>query len=606
MRTFKKLFLLSITLIAISSEFSSAHEGGHEASESSPIIHQKNGTHISGTFISIDFQQVRILDEKGKVLRVALDSLTDESLKRVELLRLEIQKRNEIFEASLINVPTIPKSQSSTDDRPDIAESFKAFEKDVKIRWDREFLYVESDGIPDHAMMVGIRSWQQQVPLPQDYTGANAWRIPLQPTPAKEPVSANGRFLRGAIALAVNGIPIFNPLNNRGDDAFLFGELDEFGGHCGRADDYHYHIAPINLEKIVGKGKPIAYALDGYPILGFQDPKDPDFAPLDKLNGHKDKKGNYHYHATKDYPYVNGGFYGMVTERDGQVDPQPRAEPVRPALQPMRGAKITKFEQNGKVSVLTYQVSGKEGTVRYSQNENGSLDFVFTEPNGKGTKETYSRRQRGQGGGPGGAQQGGRPPRGNGARPNREGNGPNRDDRENRGRPPAQEDQRSDPTVSNAKSDNTMSRSAITLTSESVGEDGFVSIDCTCDGKKQTPAIAWENLPKDTKSIAISLWHTAPDQEKSYWLVYNIPVDVEKLEQNGKNIGKSGLNDKRKLEYDPMCSKGLGVKTYHITVYAFSKVLDVEPNQMNRKRLLEEALKFGISETTLDFKYERK
>lgn len=81
--------------------------------------------------------------------------------------------------------------------------------------------------------------------------------------PAKNPPSAKRNFLRGAIALPANGIPIFNLLNNRGKDAFLFCELDEFGGHCGRADDYHYHIAPVHLEKTVGKGLPIAYTLDG-------------------------------------------------------------------------------------------------------------------------------------------------------------------------------------------------------------------------------------------------------------------------------------------------------------------------------------------------------
>jgi hypothetical protein len=68
------------------------------------------------------------------------------------------------------------------------------------------------------------------VPLPQPYQGENAWRIPVNPVPAKEPASAKDRFLRGNIALAVNGVPIFNPFNNRGEDAYLIGELDEYGG----------------------------------------------------------------------------------------------------------------------------------------------------------------------------------------------------------------------------------------------------------------------------------------------------------------------------------------------------------------------------------------
>ena len=45
-----------------------------------------------------------------------------------------------------------------------------------------------------------------------------------QPHLKLDPASAKNRFLRGAIALAVNGVPIFNPLNNRGDDAYLAGD----------------------------------------------------------------------------------------------------------------------------------------------------------------------------------------------------------------------------------------------------------------------------------------------------------------------------------------------------------------------------------------------
>jgi hypothetical protein len=97
-----------------------------------------------------------------------------------------------------------------------VAAAFRAFSPKVSVRMDARYLYVESDGLPAHGMMVGITNWQQQVPLPQPYLGANAWRIPLHPVPAQNPASIRGRFLRGAIAIAANGVPIFNPQNNRG------------------------------------------------------------------------------------------------------------------------------------------------------------------------------------------------------------------------------------------------------------------------------------------------------------------------------------------------------------------------------------------------------
>ena len=230
-----------------------------------------------------------------------------------------------------------------------IAEAFAPFVKLEAIQTHRDagFFFVEGQGVPDHPLMIGIRAWQQQVPLPQPYVGDNAWQIPLEPVPAKKPASAKNRFLRGAIALAVNGIPIFNPLNNRGEDASAIGELDDYGGHCGRADDYHYHLAPVHLEAQVGKGKPIAWALDGYPVYGYNEPDGSPVTGLDEFNGHEDAAGNYHYHATKGYPYLNGGFHGEVTEREGQVDPQPAARPVREARSPLRGATIVGFEATG-------------------------------------------------------------------------------------------------------------------------------------------------------------------------------------------------------------------------------------------------------------------
>ena len=97
---------------------------------------------------------------------------------------------------------------------PEITHHFQTFvdSNAIELRWDNEYLFIESNGMPRHEMMVGITAWQQQIPIPQNYTGDNAWRIPLKPVPADKPMSTNTGFFRGAIAIAVNGIPIFNPI----------------------------------------------------------------------------------------------------------------------------------------------------------------------------------------------------------------------------------------------------------------------------------------------------------------------------------------------------------------------------------------------------------
>jgi len=224
------------------------------------------------------------------------------------------------------------------------------------------------------------------------YKGSNAWQLPRKPALADNPVSAKTSLYRGAIALAVNGVPIFNALNNRGEDAFLFGELDKWGGHCGRADDYHYHVAPLHLATIVGSAKPIAYALDGFAIYGSTEPDGSTMKKLDAYNGHVGTDGVYHYHGTTTYPYINGGMRGVIRGVVGdQVDPQPSAKPIREAGAPLQGATITNFSspKTGQYA-LEYSQSGKTGLVEYVVSDS-AVAFTFTSPTGAVTTEKYTR-----------------------------------------------------------------------------------------------------------------------------------------------------------------------------------------------------------------------
>ena len=269
---------------------------------------------------------------------------------------------------------------------------FSAFAASVKVIKNSKYYLVESDGIPSHQMMVGIKSWQEQIPTPQPYSGANAWPIPINPTLAPVGTSNVGHFLRGAIAVAANGIPIFNALNNRGDDAFLAGELDNFGGHCGQADDYHYHIAPLHLQAAVGAKNPIAYALDGFAIYGALEPDGGALQSLDSFNGHSYKKMGYHYHGTKSYPYINGGFRGKVVEQDGQVTPQAATRPFRPAQDPLPGALITSCQNLGNGHfILTYQLDGATTTLDYVATLT-SVALKVTDGAGNTTQQIFARR----------------------------------------------------------------------------------------------------------------------------------------------------------------------------------------------------------------------
>lgn len=274
---------------------------------------------------------------------------------------------------------------------PAAVEAFASFRDQIGISWDDEWIYLESNGIPGHPMMTGITAWQQQVPIPHDYTGGNAFRLPLNPQPLEEPGELT---LIGPLAIAINGIPIFHALTQSGKDAYVGGELDRWGGHCGRADDYHYHIAPTHLEEIVGKGNPVAFALDGFPIYGSDPARD---KPLDECHGYFDDDGKYRYVGELKPPYVLSAFRGRA-----DLDNRPRAGGIRPFLRPLRGARITGF--TGTIAYgfhLRYEVNDQPASIEYEITEKGGADFVFRDADGNLREESHEKRAAGKGKGKG-------------------------------------------------------------------------------------------------------------------------------------------------------------------------------------------------------------
>ncbi len=275
-----------------------------------------------------------------------------------------------------------------------MAESFAPFKPSVRFYWDSNSFYVESDSMPNATLMpnpmVGITSWQQQLPITLGYFGnitnsepdpaslgygqPNVWKIPMVPVAAASPISLTGNFLRGAIAVAANGIAIFNPRNNTGQFSQAIGELDQYGGHCGKADDYHYHIAPTHLTAVLGNSKPVAWALDGYPIYGYLEPDGSTQLALDTDGGHDHGSWGYHYHARgtaatgPQSPYLMSAMHGTVVNYGGQIDPQPTVGSIAPAGSPLAGAVITGFSRPAKGQyALTYTVSGTTYNVAWQE-----------------------------------------------------------------------------------------------------------------------------------------------------------------------------------------------------------------------------------------------
>lgn len=66
----------------------------------------------------------------------------------------------------------------------------------------------------------------------------------------------------------------------------------------------------------------------------------------------------------------------------------------------------------------------------------------------------------------------------------------------------------------------------------------------TCDGENISPALAWNGIPRGTKSFALRVIDPdAPSGHFIHWLVANIPADVTLLKEGAVPAGEEIEND---------------------------------------------------------------
>jgi phosphatidylethanolamine-binding protein (PEBP) family uncharacterized protein len=236
---------------------------------------------------------------------------------------------------------------------------------------------VSSDGLAAHTMMNGITATNLQVPLAQAFTGSNAWKIPLTPALA----SATTAVADGPVGIAINGVPIFNPCKQGGcqnGDTKVLGELDVCNGHAGRADDYHYHAAPVCLmadqTAHYWDTHPIGWALDGFAIFGYYN-ADGTTATRDTSCGGNtltvpNAPAGYSYHVTDASPYVMSCLRGT---------PSPDLAGQGAKYSPLRQPPVTPFPVSNMTLTTDatdgYQVLQFTSAIAFTTTETGSDSY---------------------------------------------------------------------------------------------------------------------------------------------------------------------------------------------------------------------------------------
>jgi hypothetical protein len=196
----------------------------------------------------------------------------------------------------------------------------------VTVSFMKSYLVIHSKCLPNHPTAVFPDTENLLDGNPNYIQEKHAtFYIPLNPRPNANHIAmrngsnANHALPMGPIAVAVNGIPFFNPFDAEGEEALY--RLDRCCGHPSPTYMYHYHKYPACVKSPWaddgdGPSPVIGFAFDGYPIYGPYDykgvlAKDDQSNPLNAFNIHYDEARGWHYNVTPGkFPYVIGGYWG--------------------------------------------------------------------------------------------------------------------------------------------------------------------------------------------------------------------------------------------------------------------------------------------------------
>jgi YHYH protein len=140
--------------------------------------------------------------------------------------------------------------------------------------------------------------------------------LPMTPKMADKPTDL-GTIAK--VGLALDGVPIFADAPSVLKTGHM-PALDTCGGHIDPGGWYHWHATPTDINSVYDQKKvaakcalqqspsaQFAYAFDGYAMYGTADMDGKVPTDLDSCHGHigattRNPKGEYHYHATSDFP----------------------------------------------------------------------------------------------------------------------------------------------------------------------------------------------------------------------------------------------------------------------------------------------------------------
>lgn len=174
----------------------------------------------------------------------------------------------------------------------------------VVITDNENYITIKTNNLPDHT----LTTTNPNCAKVQSYT----FKIPKNPERLDSPRKITKRMQE--IGVALNGVVIAGPFDSQNKIAPYNRIVDQCASHADPEGMYHYHFAPLCLKDAAGEkiglknDRQIGWSFDGFKILGLAD-RQLHKPEIDICNGHEHDE-EYHYHATRDFPFFMGCYAG--------------------------------------------------------------------------------------------------------------------------------------------------------------------------------------------------------------------------------------------------------------------------------------------------------
>ena len=140
------------------------------------------------------------------------------------------------------------------------------------------------------------------------------------------------------------------------------------------------------------------------------------------------------------------------------------------------------------------------------------------------------------------------------------------------------------------------------ISSPAFKNEGDIPSKYTCDGEDINPQLTVDNIPENTKTLAIIVEDPdAPKGTFDHWLVWNVPP--ESIIEENRIPGISGTNGAGKTGYYGPCPPS-GTHRYYFHVFALDSSLDLQGG-IDKKTLQDAMEPHIVAKGTLMGRYKK-